>query len=169
MLESSAPHNDSASHHATANDHARDTYEQLLALSDRIGAAYATAYQKIALGFSDAQDSLMTADRSDLVTDMLSMSTFGAHGATPEGAAKRACEIRDAVVGMTATIGLAYVDANEKAAIAAADCRAALMPDATTPLVKTIACARADLMREILGACASTAQRMPAGATVVAA
>jgi hypothetical protein len=160
MPDSSAPHTAPIGAETAATVRAKETYEQLLALTDRIGGAYVNAYQKIALGIGDAQDTIVNADRSDWLKDLLSMpaATAGANGS--KDAAKRAQQLTDALVGMSTTIGLAYVDAQEKAAIAAAECHEALAPAGATPLVRTIASARADLMREIVGAYASTAQRI---------
>jgi hypothetical protein len=61
---------------------------------------------------------------------------------------------------MSTRIGLAYVNAHEQAALAAADCREALAAGSPSRLIKTIASARAELVRAIAKTCASTAREM---------
>jgi hypothetical protein len=136
----------------TAAGRAKDIYEQLLELADRIGAAYVDAYQKITVGTGDAHDRLVSADPSMWLKDMPSMAASVARANPPANAAEHANQVRDALLGMSAKIGLAYVDAHEQAALAAADCREALTARGASPLIKTIASARAELMREIVGA-----------------
>jgi hypothetical protein len=137
---------------------AKDVYEQLLGLADRIGAAYVNAYQKITAGIEAAQEMHPSADRSDWLKDMPSVPASAAGGDPLGNAADRAFQLTDALLDMSTKIGLAYVYAHEQAALAAADCREALAATGASPLVKTIACARAELTREIAGACASTAR-----------
>jgi hypothetical protein len=139
---------------------AKEIYEQLLALADRIGAAYVNAYQSITLGLSDTQDRLASADGSDWLKHMHSVPGSG-NGADPPGnPAEHALELTDALLDMSTKIGLAYVNAHEQAALAAADCREALAARSHTPLVKTIASARAELIREIARTCASAAREI---------
>lgn len=137
---------------------ATEIYEQLLALADRMGAAYVDAYQKITVGIGAEQDRLVRTDRSEWLQDI---PTANAGGADPVGtAAQRAVQLSDVLLDMSTKIGLAYVDAHEKAALAAADCREALAACSHNELVKTIASARAELIREIAGTCASAAREM---------
>jgi hypothetical protein len=143
---------------------AKDVYEQLLGLADRVGAAYVNAYQKITAEIGDAQHMALSADPSDWLREMPWLNDMpsvpdSAAGADPLGnAADRALHLTDALLVMSTKIGLAYVYAHEQAALAAADCQEAFAARGASPLVKTMACARADLTREIAGACASTAR-----------
>jgi hypothetical protein len=137
---------------------AKEIYEELLGLADRIGAAYVNAYQKVTAGIGDAQDKFVSGEQADWLKNMSSMPAADAFANPPYDAAERAHELGEALVGMSTKIGLAYVDAQQQAALAAADCGEALTAAGASPLLKTIANARADLMREIVGAYASTAQ-----------
>ena len=124
---------------------ARDVYEQLLALADRIGAAYVNAYQKIALEIGDAQEKLLRSDRSNGLADV--PAGIGTPAANPFGdATDRTLALGGPILRMSTRIGRAYVDAHEQAALAAAECREALAARGTTPIVKTINSARADLL-----------------------
>jgi hypothetical protein len=139
---------------------ATEIYEQLLALADRMGAAYVDAYQKITLGIGGEQDRLVQSDRSNWLKEVpaaLAKSTSADHLGT---AAQWAVQLSDSLLEMSTKIGLAYIDAHEQAALAAADCREALAAGSHNSLVKTIASARADLIREIARTCASTAREM---------
>jgi hypothetical protein len=139
---------------------AKDVYEQLLALADRIGAAYVNAYQKIALEIGDAQDGLLRAERSYGLAGSPSMPGLAA-AANPFGdVTDSPFALSGPMRAMSTKIGLAYVDAHEQAVLAAAECREALAARGTTPLVKTINSARADLLREVAGTYASTARAM---------
>jgi hypothetical protein len=138
---------------------AKDVYEQLLALADRIGAAYVNAYQKIALDIGDAQEKLLRADRFTAFTEVPPAIGFAA--ASPLGdATDHAVALGGPLLRMSTKIGRAYVDAHEQAALAAAECRDALAARGTTPIVKTIHSARADLLREVAGTYASTARAL---------
>jgi hypothetical protein len=138
---------------------AKDVYEQLLALADRIGAAYVNAYQKIAMEIGDAQEKILRADRSNGLAEV--PPAIGLAAANPFGdATDRALAFGGPVLRMSTRIGRAYVDAHEQAALAAAECREALAARGTTPIVKTINSARADLIREVAGTYASTARAM---------
>jgi hypothetical protein len=140
----------------------KEAYEQLLALTDWIGSAYVNAYQKITTGIGEAQDRLATTDQSDWLKEVPSLV---ASAAGPDGlrnAAEGAREAGDVLVEMGTQIGMAYVDAYEQAVGAAAECREALAARSGSQLVKTVASARAELMREIAGTCASTAREIMA-------
>jgi hypothetical protein len=150
---------------------AQEIYEQLLSLADRIGAAYVEAYQKITVGLGEAQDSLFGGSQSEWLRYVpaplaspggISPAERLASPARGDWAdpAERARELSDALLDMSTRIGLAYVNAHEQAALAAADCREALAAGSPSQLVKTIASARADLVREIARTCASTAREM---------
>jgi hypothetical protein len=139
---------------------ATEIYEQLLALADRMGAAYVDAYQKITVGIGAEQDRLVRTDRSEWLQDI--PSALGKTGGADSvgTAAQRAVQLSDVLLDMSTKIGLAYVDAHEQAALAAADCREAVAACSHNALVKTMASARADLIREIARTCASTAREM---------
>lgn len=139
---------------------AKEIYEQLLALADRMGAAYVDAYQKITVGIGGEQDKLATADRSNWLKEMPSVMGKSAGADSFGNAAQRAVQISDTLLDMSTKIGLAYVDAHEQAALAAADCREALAKGSRNSLVRTIASARAELIREIARTCASTAREI---------
>jgi hypothetical protein len=139
---------------------AKEIYEQLLALADRMGAAYVEAYQKITVGIGDAQDTFVKADRPDYFKDIPSTLASAGRGEHVGNAAERARQLSDALLELSTKIGLAYVNAHEQAALAAADCREALAAHSHNSLVKTVASARAELVREIARTCASTAREM---------
>jgi hypothetical protein len=144
---------------AIAAGRAKDVYEQLLAVADRVGAAYVNAYQKIALEIGDAQEKLLRTDQSNGFTGV--PPAIGLAAANPLGdAADHAVALRGPLLKMSTRIGRAYVDAHEQAALAAAECRDALAARGTTPIAKTINSARADLLREVAGTYASTARAM---------
>jgi hypothetical protein len=139
---------------------AKEIYEQLLALADRMGAAYVEAYQKITVGLGDAQDGLAGAGRSDWLHDASSPSASANGGDLVSDPVERARQLSDALLELSTKIGLAYVNAHEQAAIAAADCREALAAGSRSALVRTMASARAELVREIARTCASTAREI---------
>lgn len=144
---------------AIAAGRAKDVYEQLLAFADRIGAAYVNAYQKIALEVGDTQEKLLRADRSNGFAEV--PSAIGLAAANPLGdATDHALALGGPLFKMSTSIGRAYVDAHEQAALAAAECREALAARGSTPIVKTINAARADLLREVAGTYASTGRAM---------
>jgi hypothetical protein len=139
---------------------AKEIYEQLLALADRMGAAYVDAYQKITVGIGGEQDRLARSDRSNWLREVPASLAKSASADPLGSAAQRAVQLTDSLLEMSTKIGLAYVDAHEQAALAAADCREALAAGSHNSLVKTIASARAELIREIARTCASTAREI---------
>jgi hypothetical protein len=139
---------------------ATEIYEQLLALADRMGAAYVDAYQKITVGIGAEQDRIVRTDRSEWLQDIPSALGKAGEPDAVGTAAQRAVQLSDILLDMSTKIGLAYVDAHEQAALAAADCREALAACSHNELVRTIASARAELIREIARTCASTAREI---------
>jgi hypothetical protein len=95
---------------------ATEIYEQLLALADRIGAAYVNAFQKITIGIGDAQSGLVSADPSAWLKGIPSLLASAAGGDPAGGPADRAIQLSDALLDMSTRIGLAYVDAHEQIA-----------------------------------------------------
>lgn len=139
---------------------AKAIYEQLLSLADRMSAAYVDAYQKIIAGISGEQDRFVNPDHGDGPKNMASMLSSVGNGDALNKAAQRGVQLSDTLLEMSTRIGLAYVDAHEQAALAAADCREALASESPSELVRTIASARAELIREIARTCASTAREI---------
>jgi hypothetical protein len=146
-----------------APDHPREIYEQLLALSTQLGAAYLEAYEKTAAGIGDFQDKLAAAGLPDWLD-----SGAAWQAATPAGkiseplqdAAERAIEVSEQLMERSKKVTLAYLNACEVAALAVADLQEEVAAASPLELVKTVAGVRAGLTREVTRACASTAREI---------
>jgi hypothetical protein len=143
---------------------AQELYEQLLALADKVGAAYAEAfeqiggayteaYQAIAPGTSTIQDSIAAYQQTDW------QGALSLPGATQDKVAEaqeRALEIGDQLTDMGLEMGLAYLDAVERASVAAAKCHEQLGALSRLELLTSTAGARAKLIRSVTEACTTT-------------
>ena len=147
-----------------ASNRAQEIYEQLLALADQIGAAFAEANQKIAgacveashglaLGVGNWQDNVGDGPPwSRGFTTDLSKSL--------EGAEDLAGQLTERLAELGTSIGLAYLDAHERAALAAADYHQHLGAVSHVSLLETTTAAGAELMRKIVKAGAGAARDM---------
>jgi hypothetical protein len=145
-----------------APNHARDIYEQLIALSTQVGAAYLEAYEKTAAGIGDFQEKLTAAGLPDLLDAAAAWQT-----ATPSeiseplhNAAEQALEVSERLRERSKKVTLAYLNACEAAALAVADLQEEVAATCPLELVKTVAGVRAGLTREVTKACASTAREI---------
>jgi hypothetical protein len=147
-----------------APDHARDIYEQLLALSTQVGAAYLEAYEKTAAGIGDFQDKLAATGMPDWLD-----AGAAWQAATPiteipgepfHNAAERALEVSERLRERSKKVTLAYLNVCEAAALAVADLQEEVAATSPLELVKTVAGVRAGLTREVTKACASTAREI---------
>jgi hypothetical protein len=149
-----------------------ELYEQLLALADKVGAAYAEAYQqlsasyaqayqKLALGVGNLQGNLASRQPAD----WLSAIPSGA-SATDQlaGIADRTFEIGENMTDMGRRIGLAFVAAAEQVTLAAADCQEQLGAASEVELIKATSTTCAELARKVVRAGASTVREMVADA-----
>jgi hypothetical protein len=146
-----------------APDHAREIYEQLLALSTQVGAAYLEAYEKTAAGIGDFQDRLAGAGLPDwLDAGAAAWPTVSpSQIAEPHhDAAELALEVSERLRERSKKVTLAYLNACEAAALAVADLQEEVAATSPLELVKTVAGVRAGLTREVTKACASTAREI---------
>jgi hypothetical protein len=144
-------------------DHAREIYEQLLALSTQVGAAYLEAYEKTAAGIGDFQDKLTAAGMPEWLDAAAAWQTALPTSDIPEplhNAAEHALEVSERLKERSKTVTLAYLNACEAAALAVADLQEQVAAASPLELVKTVAGARAGLTREVTKACASTAREI---------
>jgi hypothetical protein len=144
-------------------DHARDIYEQLLALSTQVGAAYLEAYEKTAAGIGSFQEKLTAAGLPDWLDAAAAWQTAIPSGDIPEpvhDAAEHALEVSERLRERSRTVTLAYLNACEAAALAVADLQEDVAATCPLELVKTVAGVRAGLTREVTKACASTAREI---------
>jgi hypothetical protein len=149
-----------------APDHPREIYEQLLALSTQVGAAYLEAYEKTAAGIGDFQDKLAAAGLPDWLDAAAAWQTITPTSEIPEplhNAAEQALEVSERLRERTRKVTLAYLNACEAAALAVADLQEEVAATSPLELVKTVAGVRAGLTREVTQACASTAREIVVG------
>jgi hypothetical protein len=147
-----------------ASEHARDIYDQLLTLSNQVGAAYLEAYEKTAAGIGDFQDKLAAAGMPDWLDAAAAWQTV----TTPTGdipeplqdAAERALEVSERLMERSKKLTLAYLNACEVAALAVADLQEDVAAASPLEFVKTVAGARAGFTREVTKACTSTAREI---------
>ncbi|MDX6490503.1 MAG: hypothetical protein QOD43_748, partial [Gaiellaceae bacterium] len=138
-------------------------YEQLLALSTQVGAAYLEAYEKTAAGIGDFQEKLAAAGLPDWLDAGAAWQTATPTTEIPEplhNAAERALEVTERLREKSKKLTLAYLNACEVAALAVADLQEEFAAASSLELVKTVAGVRARLTREVTKACASTAREI---------
>jgi hypothetical protein len=146
-----------------APDHAHEIYEQLLALSNQVGAAYLEAYEKTAAGIGDFQEQLAAGGMPDWLDAGAAWETATPATEIPEplhNAAERALEVSERLRERSKKLTLAYLNVCEVAALAVADLQEEVAAASPLELVKTVAGARARLTREVTKACASTAREI---------
>jgi hypothetical protein len=146
-----------------APDHAHEIYEQLLALSNQVGAAYLEAYEKTAAGIGDFQEKLASANLPDWLDAGAAWQASTPTSEIPEplnNAAERALEVTERLREKSKKVTLAYLNACEAAALAVADLQEEVAATSPLELVKTVGGARARLAREVTKACASTAREI---------
>ena len=151
-------------------DRYQQVYEQLFTLADTVGAAYADAYQqsrdactetyqKLAFDVGSLQSKLAEQGPPDWQT-MLASAT------SPDNQAAAAKERTLAIGGdlseLSRTIGLAYLDAGEKAALAAVKAYEKIGAGSPVDVVKTAAPRQASLARQFMEAGTSTARQFAA-------
>ena len=148
----------------------RDFYEQLLALADTIGAAYAEAYRQIGAAYAEAcrdvagragslEQGLADRDRPSW-TAAFNPFAFGSDRLA--AAEDDALAVGEALTQMTREIGLALVEAAEQATLAAATCHQQVGDVTDVHLLSSVAATRADLARKIVHACGSTCRQIMA-------
>jgi hypothetical protein len=146
-----------------AGGHPGEIYEQLLALSTQVGAAYLEAYQKTAAGVGDFQEKLAASGLPDWLDAGSAWQTAIPIDDIPEpilDAAERALEVSERLREKSKAITLAYLNACEAAALAVADLQDEVAETSPNELVKTAAGAGAGLTREVTQACTSTAREI---------
>jgi hypothetical protein len=144
-------------------DPAREIYEQLLALSTQVGAAYLEAYEKTAAGIGDFQERLTESGLPDWLDAGAAWQTAFPTGDIPEplhNAAEHALEVSERLMERSKKVTLAYLNACEAAALAVADLQEEFAAASPLELVKTVAGVRAGLTREVTEACTSTAREI---------
>lgn len=132
----------------TEPDHASAIYEQLLELSNRVGAAYLGAFEKAAAGIGEFQQTVASVTGS---ADWLS----GGAGWETGGV-----DFSEDLRQMSKTLTLAYLDACEVAALAVAECQEEVAAATGLEAVKILGAARADVTREVTKACITTARQI---------
>jgi hypothetical protein len=146
-----------------AAQHGREIYEQLLMLSNQVGAAYLDAYEKTAAGIGLFQEKLAAAGMPDWLDAGAAWQAASPLGDIPEplqDAAERALEVSERLMERSKKLTLAYLNACEVAALAMADLEEELAATSPLDFVKTVAGARAGLTREVTKACASTCREI---------
>jgi hypothetical protein len=138
-------------------------YEQLLALSNQVGAAYLEAYEKTAAGIGDFQTKVAGGGLPDWLDGAAAWPTGAPMGVDPEPlhkAAERALEVSEKLRERSRKITLAYLNACEVAALAVADLQEEMAAASPLELVKTVGGARAELTRGVTKACTTTAREI---------
>ena len=142
----------------------RDFYEQLLALADKIGAAYADAYREISDAYAEACRDLAggvgslkegPADR-DQPSWAAAFNPLAFDSDRLAAAEDDALAVAESLTQMTREIGLALVEAAEQATLAAATCHQKVGDATDVDLLRSVAATRAELARKIVHACGST-------------
>jgi hypothetical protein len=145
-----------------APDHPGEIYEQLLALSTQVGAAYLEAYEKAVAGIGDFQEKLAAAGVPDwLDSDAAWQTAIPSPISEPnQNAAELALEVSETLRERSKKVTLAYLNACEVAALAVADLQEEIAATSPLELVKTVAGVRAGLTREVTRACTSTVREI---------
>jgi hypothetical protein len=147
----------------TATDHAREIYERLLALSNRVSAAYLDAYEEAASGIGEFQNTVATASDSDSLDRGADQQTGTPTADTYDPAreaGERAFEVSENLLDMSKQVTLACVNACEVAALALAECQVEVAAPGDLDLVKTVGDAHADLTRQVTEAYTSSAREL---------
>jgi hypothetical protein len=135
----------------------QEIYEQVLALADKVGAAYAEAFQQLDAAYTEAYQKAAPgagglADKlaGQRPLDWLNAVAPAAAGNDQMGAlAERVLAINDGVSDMGRKIALAFLEASQQAILAAADCQEQLGATSYLGLIKATATTQAALARKI--------------------
>jgi DNA-binding ferritin-like protein len=147
-----------------------EVYEQLLALVDKLGAAYSEAceqigaayvetYQTMAQGAVKLQGNVVDPQQSDWRSAVASPAATQEHLAEAQ---ERAMAMGDHVSDLGLEVGLAYLDAIDQAALAAARCYEGIAALSRVDLVKSTAATRAELVRKVTEAYTATLREIVA-------
>ena len=148
----------------------QEIYEQVLALADKVGAAYAEAFQQLNAAYTEAYQNAAPgagglADNlaGQQPMDWLNALPSAAAGNDQMGAlAERALAISDGVTDMGRKIALAFLEAGQQAILAAVDCQEQLGAASDVELVKSTATAQAELARKVTRAGVNTIREIVA-------
>jgi hypothetical protein len=143
----------------------QEASEQLLALADRIGGAYAEAYQQLNAAYSAAFQKLAVgmaglqggAPDPQALSAMMDPSSLTDR---LDGAQEHALAIGENLAEMGIEIGLACLRAVEEAALAVANCEERITAATPFDLFKSAAATHAELVRKVTRAGASTIREM---------
>jgi hypothetical protein len=137
----------------------QENYEQLLALADKIGAAYAEASQRMSAALADAYQKLaqpaggLQNGLSSLQPAMMDPSALSER---LDDAQEHAAAVGEKVADMGIEVGLAYLTAFEQAAMAVAKAQEQLGAASNVNLVKASTATSAELLRKVTRAGAGT-------------
>lgn len=138
--------------------------EQLLALADQIGAAYAEACQQLSSTYSEAYQKLVTQagtlmgkpsepQQAQMLNAMMDPSSLAE---CLDSAQENALVVGEQAAEMGIEIGLSYLKAFEQAALAVAKFQEHLGAASQVDVVKTSAATGAELVRKVTRAGADT-------------
>jgi hypothetical protein len=135
--------------------------EQLLGLADKIGGAYAEAYQQLNAAYSAAFQKLAggMAGLQGGVPDPQAFSAMMDPSSLTDrvdGAREDALAIGENLAEMGIEVGLACLRAVEEAAVALANCQERLTAASPFELFKSVSATHAELVRKVTRAGAST-------------
>lgn len=146
----------------------QEVYEQLLALADKVGAACTEAYQEIGAAYADAfqQTAVRIGSLQDKLADQepVDWQALLTPAASPTDqlttAKDRTLAIGERFREVSRTIGLAYLDAGEKAALAAVKAHEQISAASPVDVVKDSAARRAEMARSVTQASASSIRQL---------
>ena len=143
----------------------QEASEQLRALADKIGGAYANAYQQLNAAYSKAFQKLAVgmAGLQGAVPDPQALSTMmdpSSMADRRDGAQERALAAGENLAEMGIEIGLAWLRGAEEAAVAVANCEERITAASPLDLFKSAAATHAELVRKITRAGAGTIREM---------
>jgi hypothetical protein len=146
----------------------QETYEQLLALADQIGAACSEAFQRLNTAYAQAYQNLVgqagvlpgkfsDAKQSEMLNALMDPSSLAGRF---DDVQESALAIGDDVAEMGVDIGLAALSAFEQAALAVAKFQEQVGAASQVDVVRTTSETAAELIRKITQAGASTVRDM---------
>jgi hypothetical protein len=139
----------------------QEASEQLLALADKIGGAYAEAYQQLNASYSEAFHKLavgMAGLQGGLPDPQALSAMMDPSSLTDrlDGAQEHALAVGENLAEMGIEIGLACLRAVEEATVAVANCQERITAASRFDLFKSAAATHAELVRKVARAGAST-------------
>jgi hypothetical protein len=145
----------------------QETYEQLLALADQVGAAYSEAWQRLSSAYTGACQKLV-ADAGGLPGKLSGSHTEALNALMdPAGLSERlenvqenAVAVGEEAAAMGIEVGLACLNAFEQAALAVAKFQEQVGAASQLDLVKSTTAAGAELIRKVTRASAGTLRDM---------